>query len=151
MMMLFNRNFGNQPDSKTRRPGLLQRFRQSEKGAVTIEAVLWLPFFILLMFGVGEMGMVFHGQARVLEIAQDTNRGASVGRFATMDEAETWAEAALAPFSDEIVATTTIDKGVITTIITISAGDLAGNIGIFAMLATFDLKVTAQQVWEYNS
>ena len=118
---------------------------------MTVETVLWLPFFILFMFGIGELGLVFHGQARVLEIAQDTNRAVSVGRFATTTAAEDWAEAALSPYSDEIVATTTVDKGVITTVVTISAGDLAGNIGIFSMLAGFDLKVTAQQVWEYNS
>ena len=150
-MTLFKRKSGRTNETKARRRSLISRFRNSEKGAVTVEAVLWLPFFILFMFGIGELGLVFHGQARVLEIAQDTNRGTSVGRFNTTTEAEAWAEAALAPFSDEIVATTTIDKGVITTVITISAGDLAGNMGIFAMLATFDLKVTAQQVWEYNS
>ena len=150
-MTLLKRKSGRTNETKARRLSLISRFRKTEKGAVTVEAVLWLPFFILFMFGIGELGLVFHGQARVLEIAQDTNRGTSVGRFNTTDEAEAWAEAALAPFSDEIVATTTIDKGVITTVITISAGDLAGNMGIFAMLATFDLKVTAQQVWEYNS
>ena len=150
-MTLFKRKSGRTNEPKARRLSLISRFRKTEKGAVTVEAVLWLPFFILFMFGIGELGLVFYGQARVLEIAQDTNRGTSVGRFNTTTEAEAWAEAALAPFSDEIVATTTIDKGVITTVITISAGDLAGNMGIFAMLATFDLKVTAQQVWEYNS
>ena len=150
-MTLLKRKSGRTNETKARRLSLISRFRKTEKGAVTVEAVLWLPFFILFMFGIGELGLVFYGQARVLEIAQDTNRGTSVGRFNTTDEAEAWAEAALAPFSDEIVATTTIDKGVITTVITISAGDLAGNMGIFAMLATFDLKVTAQQVLEYNS
>ena len=118
---------------------------------MTVEAALWLPFLVLFMFGVSELALVFHGQARVLEIAQDTNRGVSVGRFNTTTEAETWAVTALQPFSDEIVATTTMDKGVITTVVTISAGDLAGNIGVFSMLAQFDLKVTAQQVWEFNS
>ncbi len=150
-MALFNRNSGKCHDRGAPRQRVFPRFRKSEKGGVTVEAMLWLPFFILFMFGIGEIGLVFYGQARVLEIAQDANRATSVGRFATTTEAEDWAEAALATFSDEIVATTTIDKGVITTVITISAGDLAGNIGIISMLARFDMKVTAQQVWEYNS
>jgi Flp pilus assembly protein TadG len=150
-MKLLRGNSSISRNNAPRRRRLISRFRQSENGAVTVETVLWLPFFILFMFGVGELGLVFHGQARVLEIAQDTNRAVSVGRFATTTEAEDWAEAALSPFSDEIVATTTVDKGIITTVVTISAGDLAGNIGIFSMLARFDMKVTAQQVWEYNS
>jgi len=150
-MIMFNPKPGANHKNRARRSGLFSRFRKSEEGGVTVEASLWMPFFILLMFGVGELALVFHGQARVLQIAQDTNRGVSVGRFNSIDEAETWAVTALRPFSDEIVATTTLDKGVITTVVTISAGDLAGNIGIFSMLATFDLKVTAQQVWEFNS
>lgn len=150
-MMIFNRKPGTNHDTRARRPRLFSRFRKSEKGGVTVEAALWLPFFILFLIGVGELGLVFHGQARVLGVAQDANRGTSVGRFNTTAEAEAWAELALQPFSDEIVANTTIDKGLITTVITISAGDLAGNIGIFSMLAGFDLKVTAQQVWEFNS
>lgn len=150
-MMISNRIPGRKNGTMARRASLMSRFRRSEKGGVTVEAALWLPFFILFVIGIGELALVFYGQARVLEIAQDTNRGVSVGRFNSIDEAETWAVTALQPFSDEIVATTTLDKGVITTVVTISAGDLAGNIGIFSMLATFDLKVTAQQVWEFNS
>jgi len=150
-MRLFNQNPRKTQEFMTPRRGPMSRFRRSEKGAVTVETALWLPFFILFMFGVGEIGFVFHGQARVLQIAQDTNRAVSVGRFATTAEGEAWAEAALSLYSDEIVATTTVDKGLITTVVTISAGDLAGNMGIFSMLARFDMKVTAQQVWEYNS
>jgi len=147
-MMLFNRKPGNKSKFPSRR--ILSRFQRSETGAVTIEMSLWLPFFILFLFAVGEFGLMFNGQARVLGIAQDTNRGISTGRFDTAADAEEWVVTALGPLSDEVVATTTINKGLITTAITISAADLAGNIGIFSMLADFDLIVTAQQVLEYE-
>lgn len=137
--------------NKARGNARFSPFRRDEEGAVTVEAALWMPFFILFLFGIGELSFVFHGQARMLEIAQDANRGFSVGRFASTTEASEWALQALRPFSDEIIAQTMYNPGdgIIYTGISIPASDLAGNIGIFSMLSSFDVEVVAQQVLEY--
>ena len=128
---------------------LFTRYRRDETGAVTVEAALWLPFFIIFLFGIVEMALVFHGQSRMLQIAQDANRAFSVGRFASPEETATWTAEALGPFSDEIATFTTLNKGVIYTGVSIPAADLAGNIGVFSVLFDIDIRVIAQQVLEY--
>ena len=95
------------------------------------------------------MSLVFHGQARALQVAQDANRSFSVGEFATADETATWAKASLEGFSDDIKTVTWLDRGVITTAIRIPAADLAGNLGIFSMLSNLYITVTSQQVLEF--
>ena len=51
------------------------QFSRDQDGAVTVEAVLWIGFFLVLLFGIAEWAFVFHGQARALDVAQETNRG----------------------------------------------------------------------------
>ena len=126
-----------------------ETFHKDTDGAVTVEAALWLPFFIFFLFGIAEMALVFHGQARALQIAQDANRSFTVGQFATADETATWAKASLASFSDSVQARTWEQAGVITTAISIPAADLAGNIGIFSMLSDINITVVSQQVREF--
>ena len=127
----------------------IRRYRRDETGAVTIEAALWLPFFIIFLFGIVELALVFHGQSRILQIAEDANRAFSVGRFGSPEETAAWAKSALGPFSDEIETFTVLNKGVIYTSVSIPAADLAGNIGVFSMLFDIDIRVIAQQVLEY--
>ena len=125
------------------------RFGKDTDGAVTVEASIWLPFFILFLFGIVEMALVFHGQARALQVAQDANRSFSTGEFADADETATWVKGSLAGFSDQVKAKTWIERGVITTAVQIPAADLAGNIGIFSVLSDLNITVTSQQVLEF--
>lgn len=126
-----------------------KRFQQDTDGAVTVEASIWLPFFILFLFGIVEMALLFHGQARALQVAQDANRSFSTGEFANAVETETWIKGSLAGFSDEVKAKTWINGGVITSAVQIPASDLSGNIGIFSMMADLKITVTSQQVLEF--
>ena len=133
-------------------PGLRRRttrFHKDANGAVTVEAAIWLPFFIFFLFGIAEIALVFHGQARALQVAQDANRSYTVGEFATADETAAWAKASMASFSGSVKASTVRSDGLITTKISVPAADFAGNIGIFSMLSDFDIVVTAQQVQEF--
>ena len=34
-------------------------FGRRESGAVTVEAALWIPFFLLFTFGIGQLGLIF--------------------------------------------------------------------------------------------
>jgi Flp pilus assembly protein TadG len=126
-----------------------RRFQENTDGAVTVEAAIWLPFFIFFLFGIAEMALVFHGQARALQVAQDANRAYTIGEFATAAETATWAKASLAGFSNDVKALTWEQAGIITTAISIPAADLAGNIGIFSMLSDLDITVVSQQVREF--
>ncbi|QMU57288.1 MAG: hypothetical protein GKR98_03135 [Boseongicola sp.] len=128
---------------------ILRRFRRKDDGAVTVEAVLWVPFFLLLMFAIAELSLIFHGQARALQVAQETNRAYSVGRFAATSDAEVWAEFAMSKFSPRTQAATTVSDYIVTTVITVPAGDFAGNLGIFGTIGDLTIRVEAQRVVEF--
>ena len=53
--------------TKTR--SLFRRFRKEDDGAVTVAAVLWLPFFVVILTMVADLAMIFYGQARAQEVA----------------------------------------------------------------------------------
>lgn len=123
-------------------------FGSRQSGAVTVEAALWLPFFLLFTFGIGQLGLIFYGQARMLEVAQDANRSLSVGEFLSEQEAEDWIEASLARLSPDARAEATVNGRIITTSVRAPARQLGGVI-IFAPLTGFEVEVVAQQVMEY--
>jgi len=126
-------------------------FRRRETGSTSVEAALWVPFFILFTFGVGQLGLILYGQARVLRVAEEATRSLSVGEFATDLEAENWIRAQLAQVSNNVRADTFLDTNgaIIRTVVRVPARDL-GGFGIFSSLTGFDIVVRAQQVWEYR-
>lgn len=126
---------------------LLGRFRK-EDGAVTVAAVLWIPFFVIFLSMLADAALIFYGQARALQVAQDANRSYSVGKLTTEGEAEDYVEAALSKISPNASASTTHQDFLIRTVITIPASDLAA-IGFFTSLTSFQMQVVAQMVKEF--
>jgi Flp pilus assembly protein TadG len=64
-------------------------FARNESGAVSVEAVLWLPFFFGFLMLVTDVSMAFYGKAQTYRIVQDVNRALSVGRITTPTQAKT--------------------------------------------------------------
>lgn len=131
---------------------LLSRFRRQETGATSVEAALWVPFFILFVFGVGQLGLILYGQSRMLGVAEEATRALAVGEFATDAAAESWVRQQLAPMSRNVFADSfvTSTDTVVHTIVRVPARDL-GGFGIFSSLTGFDITVRAQQVLEFRS
>ena len=99
----------------------LGRFAREQDGSVTIEAVMWLPFFMFLLVLVADASFIFNGQARALRIVQDGNRAFSVGRLEDPASTQTYIAASLAELSPGAVVSTTLNGGIITSVATISA------------------------------
>lgn len=131
--------------------GAITHFVRRETGSTTVEAALWVPFFILFTFGVGQLGLILYGQSRVLGVAEEATRSLAVGEFATDTDAEAWIRARLAPISTNVQADSFLDPDgtVIRTVVRVPASDL-GGFGIFSALTGFDIVVQAQQVWEFR-
>lgn len=130
-------------------PGFTSRFRRDETGAVTVEAVLWLPFFIFLVVAIADLAVIFHAQSRALEMAEDGIRLYSVGEIASPADTSTWIEGRIDPISPNASAVTSVVYGLIHTEVTLPVRDING-FGIFAALRDFDLRVNAQQVMEFG-
>lgn len=124
----------------------LTRFK-SESGAVTVEAPLWLAFFFIVLTMITDAALIFHGQARALEVAQDATREFTVGQLATNEDAEKMIVARLGNISPNASAKTTVSGRLITTVVTMPAADLVA-VGFFSGLVRFDMSVTSQQVME---
>ncbi|MDA9865094.1 pilus assembly protein [bacterium] len=125
----------------------MRRFNDDE-GAVTVEASLWIPFFVFLITMVADVSLVFYGQARAMEIAQDGNRAYSIGTLATQEEAKTYITERLATMSPNATAQVSINRGLITTVVNMPSGDLDA-VGFFTSLASMNVQVVAQMVKEF--
>ncbi len=127
---------------------LTRRFQGDETGAVTVAGVLWVPFFVFVLTMVFDISMIFYGQARAQEIAEDVNRSLSVGAIATYDEAETLALASLHRLSPNAMAETTSEDYMIRTVVRLPTSDLA-RVGFFSSLTKFEVTAVAHMVQEF--
>ncbi|WP_197097545.1 TadE/TadG family type IV pilus assembly protein [Pelagovum pacificum] len=66
----------------------VRRLRKDEAGNVTIEYVLWLPIWILIMTMTTDVTILFHQRSQLFISARDMSRAVAVGAK-TPDEAET--------------------------------------------------------------
>lgn len=128
--------------------GRAMRAFRGEAGAVTVEAALWLPFMVALLTLIVDGALIFYGQARALEVAQDGNRAFSVGSLATAEETEAFIEGRLSIISPNATAQTFRDQGLITTIVTVPTADLDA-VGLFSAIASLNMQVVAQMVQEF--
>lgn len=125
-----------------------QRFLRGESGAATIEAVLWLPFFVMLFAMLVDVSMIFHGQTRVMRIIQDANRNTSIGRLDTPGDTESFILSRLGGFSPHASAATNITAGLVTTTVSVPLADL-DVLGVVSAFSDSKLTVRADHLMEY--
>ena len=126
---------------------LFKRFARDENGSATVEFVLWLPM-LMVAFGLTvDVSMIFHSQSQVLRIVQDANRGASIGRFQTASEAESYVETRLQKSSADADAKSAIVGGVITTTVTYPARDFQ-VLGFFRQFNDLEITVNSEHLIE---
>ncbi|MGB3316440.1 MAG: TadE/TadG family type IV pilus assembly protein [Albidovulum sp.] len=125
----------------------LFRFGRNEDGAATIEAVLWLPFYLMLFGLLADVSMVFHGQSKLLRIVQDANRNMSVGRLTTTAEVIDFVEARAGVFATPTSVSNNIAAGLITTSITVPMSDL-DMFGVAGIFKTAEMTVRSEHLME---
>ena len=125
-----------------------RRFCRSENGGVTVEAALWLPFWILFLFGIGEVAFLFNGQSAALDVTQGVLRSYTIGDINSETEVAARISTALEGISKEVSVQFDVTDSVATAIVTVPAHDLAGGFGIFSALSGFDVTIITQQLRE---
>jgi Flp pilus assembly protein TadG len=104
--------------------GLLRRFRRSEEGSFTLEAVIWMPIFAILLAIIMNLSMVFYYESQMLRIAQDATRAYSLGKF-TEAEAEAFIQERLSFIEATIdIDTQLIGTNIVQTVISTNAAEL---------------------------
>lgn len=127
---------------------MIRSFSRRSDGAVSIEAVLWLPFFIFLVVALGDVALLFHARARALEVMEDGVRLYSVGEIATPGETSQWIEARLQNISPNAEVFTSVYYGLINSDVHMPVADING-FGIFSTVRNFNVIVSTQQVREF--
>lgn len=126
----------------------LTAFLRRSDGSATVETVLWFPLFIAVFGLMLDVAMVFHGQAKVLRVAQEGNREFSIGRLADEAATKAYIEAELAALNIQATATTTEIAGVAHTLVTVPANQLQ-VLGYFTAFSSLQLNITADHMIEY--
>ncbi len=68
--------------------GLIKRFRKDEKGSATVEFVLWVPVFVLVLTLIVDASALFSTQAKMLRVASDTTRNIAMNVISTTQAEE---------------------------------------------------------------
>lgn len=127
------------------------RFLRENDGAITVEAVLWVPVYLVFFALITDVSMMFHGYSKALRIAQDTNRHASTGYYIDETDLETMATANLQSFAPNATVQSTLDELATTphviTNISVPSSDLQ-VIGLFGVFANINIQVSAVHLLE---
>ena len=107
-----------------------------DSGSATVEACLWFPLYFFLFVMIADAAAIFMNQSLIQRMIQDGNRGMAVGVIDTTADLETWVETALATTAPNATATSTLNGSIVTTRVTVPAGDLdlSGVSGFFTNL-----------------
>ena len=125
----------------------VQTFGRSEDGTATLEAVLWTPVYLILFGLVTDSSIVFGRQAEILRVIQDSNRSLAVGAFQTVQQAEDYITGRVQVFSTNTTVDVAIDRGIISTSVTVPAADLTST-GLFGAFDSLIITVGASQMSE---
>ncbi|MFD2741358.1 TadE/TadG family type IV pilus assembly protein [Sulfitobacter aestuarii] len=112
---------------KTSEPKTQRRvahFWRNEDGSTTIETVIWLPIFMLLLGLIINVAMVFFNESQITRIVQDGNRAFSLGRLEDPKAVEDYIAERLAYLEATLTINSGRTGGVITTTLSTPATDL---------------------------
>jgi Flp pilus assembly protein TadG len=74
---------------------LLKRFARSTRGVLTIEFVIWIPIFMVILAFTADACKLYLTQADMWDVARDTARRISTGQYCNNVDAESYARAQL--------------------------------------------------------
>jgi Flp pilus assembly protein TadG len=122
----------------------LGRFARDEDGAVTVEAVLWLPFFFAILVLITDVSFAFYAKAQAYRVLENGNRAYSVRTFDTTAEARTWMRNAIAAYSPTATVTVEDSGDLISSSITLRGSEIM-PFGWIDSLVGVSITVRAQQ------
>lgn len=119
-----------------------KRFLRESDGTITVEAVLWVPIYLVFFALIVDVSQVFHGQAKAMRMAYDANRQASLGTLADADATRQAVLASVQTFSPNATVTTTFDAESISTVVVMPSNDLV-IIGSIAPIMNINVTVSS--------
>ncbi|TMM55103.1 TadE/TadG family type IV pilus assembly protein [Sulfitobacter sabulilitoris] len=127
----------------------MARFWRCEDGSYSIEAVIWMPIFALILAVITNVSIVFASESHMLRVVQDANRAFSLGRHDTTTETEDYIRANLAYLKAQLTVTSVLQGGTILSNVSIAASDLMPLSFFTSAFEGVDVNVTAQHIIEF--
>ena len=102
-------------------------FLRDDRGSQTIEVVLWIPIFVALLVIVIDASMLYLTQTEMWNVARDTARRVTTGKFETTTDAENYANQQLHLYSNNngLYTVNVTDGAVVQVVISVGAGDVS--------------------------
>ena len=122
-------------------------FASARGGAVTADAVIWIPVFIFILFLVTEVSMAFAGETAITHVIDDANRLYAVGYFQTAAETEAYIRGKLPQLSPTMTVAITETNKVIQTAVTVPLLSIT-NMNIIQQFSGITLTVSGEQLSE---
>lgn len=127
----------------------LGKFLRDETGSATIEAVIWMPVFFLILAFIMNVSMVFFNESQMLRVVQDGNRAFSLGRLDDNVAVQDYILSQLAYLNANFTVATNISGGFVQTNLEAPAGEL---MPLNLASGAFDgirVRVSAQHIIEF--
>jgi Flp pilus assembly protein TadG len=133
------------------------RFAGDEDGAVTVEAVLWIPFFFFVLMLMTDTSMAFFSKAQAYRIIENGNRAFAIKANTTDTATEDWVKTQFqnqfprAKTDPALVVDTVPDKatGTVATTLTYRARDVV-MFNTLGVLGNWTMTVQAKQYVEWT-
>lgn len=125
----------------------IKSFARSQRGTATIEAVLWMPVFVVFFGLLTDTSTIFGREAQILRIVQNANRSLAVGHFQTTSEAKVYIQEQVKIFSAHSTVAVVINNGIISSSVSLPATDLTLT-GLFQAFAGMTLSIAASEMSE---
>ncbi|WP_433988764.1 TadE/TadG family type IV pilus assembly protein [Sulfitobacter sp. TBRI5] len=131
------------------RSRFLKRFWMCEAGSFTVESVIWMPiFFILIGFAIN-VSMVFFSEAQILRVVQTVSRQHSLGLYDTNAEAKADLESRLAYLDTAISANASKAFNVAEASVQVPAGSMMPLGFVRKPFNTIILNISSSHLVEY--
>ncbi|MEJ2021163.1 MAG: TadE/TadG family type IV pilus assembly protein [Maritimibacter sp.] len=125
---------------------LISTFARSESGT-TIEFVLWLPVFVIILSLIADTSLIFFGQSRVYRVIQVANRAYSLGQLETESSLETYITNAVASIGATATVQSELNNGIIHTMVQVPARDFEA-LGLITVFSNLNLTMSSDLVKE---
>lgn len=126
-----------------------RKFCRDESGSFTIEAVIWMPIFVIILALMINVSTVFFNESQMLRVVQDANRAFSLGRLETVEDTEEYILAQLAYLSTSFTVDTTMTSSVVSTTVSVPATELMPMNISSSAFSSLIIDVSGQQLIEY--
>lgn len=125
----------------------IRRRLRDESGNATVEAVLWLPLFLLFLALVFDTSMTFFNQSQILRLTQDANRGVATGQIRSASEAEEFIRSGVQLLGANPTVSTVVAGNIVRSQVVVRAGDL-GGVGLLGLIGNIELRIGSQHLLE---